>query len=142
MQRRHVATEEIKALVPEGASLILVDEQHWADRWGGGQVISGRCSIPFLERDGRYWGRPQDDEAAIRELERLRRVEAVKCIAFAWPAFWWLEYYPKFAHYLRSRFPCEISNERLVVFRLQAKEPPSPEQADADKINDIEHMLP
>jgi hypothetical protein len=120
MQRRHVATEEIKALVPEGASLILVDEQHWADRWGGGQVISGRLAIPFLERDGQYWGRPQDDDTAIRELERLRRSEAIKCIAFAWPAFWWLESYPDFAKYLQSQFPCHLSNERLVVFGLRS----------------------
>jgi hypothetical protein len=118
MLQRHLATEEIKGLVPTGESLILVDEQQWSDHWGGGQVITDRKSIPFLERHGQYWGPPADDESALRELSRLQRSGAT-CIAFAWPAFWWLEHYPAFHRHLRAHFPCVIENERLVVFDLR-----------------------
>jgi hypothetical protein len=121
MLRRHLATEEIKSLVPCGASLILVDEQHWSDHWGAGQVISDRHVIPFTECNGQYWGPPADDETAIGELARLRRTGA-SYIAFAWPAFWWLEHYAAFHRHLRSEFPCLIENERLVVFDLQLRQ--------------------
>jgi hypothetical protein len=118
MQRRDLATEEIKSLVPEGSCFILADDQQWADPWGGGQVVSCRRAIPFIERNGQYWGPPQDDETAIRELERLRRTGA-KYLAFVWPAFWWLDHYRGFAAHLRLSFPCLLDNERILVFDLQ-----------------------
>jgi hypothetical protein len=71
-----------------------------------------------LESNGQYSGPPQDDETAIGEVERLRRAGA-SFIVFAWPAFWWLEYYSKFSGYLRARFPCPLENERLIVFDLR-----------------------
>jgi glycosyl transferase family 2 len=118
MRRCQEATEAIKAIVPEGQSFILVDEQQWSDRGGHGAVISGRRAIPFLERDGRYWGRPPDGPTAISELERLRR-SGVVCVAFAWPAFWWLDYYHELSEHLYSRFPCVLRDENLVVFDLR-----------------------
>ena len=59
-----------------------------------------------------------DDETAIRELERLRRSGA-SFLAFAWPAFWWLDYYSEFSGYLRAKFPCLLENKHLVVFDLR-----------------------
>ena len=63
-----MAIQEIAEVVPPGSDFILVDEQ----QWGGGQVLADRHCIPFLEKDGSYWGLPAEDETAIRELERLR----------------------------------------------------------------------
>ncbi len=100
-------------MIPRGESFILVDE----DDWGTEDVMAGRRCIPFLQRGGQYWGSPADDEAAIREFEQLRR-EGASFIAFAWPAFWWLEYYSGFHRYLRSEFRCVLENDRLVVFDL------------------------
>ena len=68
MHKFHLAAEAIKAVVPPGESFILVDDQQWSDPGGRGDVISGRRAIPFLERDGRYWGPPPDDAVAINEL--------------------------------------------------------------------------
>lgn len=118
MHRRHVATQELATLVPAGESFIFVDEQQWADPWAKGPTFTDRFAIPFLERHGRYWGRPADDPTAIRELERLRLAGAV-CIAFAWPAFWWLECYPELHRHLRSKFACVLQNDNLVVFDLR-----------------------
>jgi hypothetical protein len=58
----------------------------------------------------------EDDRTAISELERLRHSGA-RFIAFAWPAFWWLEYYDKFRLYL-LQFQCVLRNDRLVLFDL------------------------
>jgi hypothetical protein len=106
---------DIAALVPAGESFILVDE----DRLGG-EAAEGRLAIPFLERDGRYWGAPPDDETAIRELERLRRRSGASLMVFAWPAFWWLDHYAGLREHLRSKFCCVLENERLVAFDLRS----------------------
>jgi FkbM family methyltransferase len=89
-------TEEILRLVPAGETYILVDE----DRWWAGLAADGRRRLPFLERDGVYWGRPVDDRTALDELGRLKRAGA-RFILFAEPAFWWLDYYGELAAHLR-----------------------------------------
>ncbi|HEX8230485.1 MAG TPA: polysaccharide pyruvyl transferase family protein [Chloroflexia bacterium] len=108
-----VALKEVDGLVPLGATFILVDE----DRWGGGQAMSGRRTLPFLERDGRYWGLPADSSTAIAELERLRG-EGARYIVFMWPSFWWLDHYHELHGYLRQRYRPLANNERILVFSL------------------------
>lgn len=108
----HVAQQDLYAIVPPGDSLILVDGCTWPSA-----VVEGWHTIPFLERDGVYWGNPPEDDTAIRELERLRGSGAT-FIVFAWPAFWWLDYYAEFSRYLYSKFRCVLRNDRLIVFDL------------------------
>jgi SAM-dependent methyltransferase len=102
---------DVSALIPSDASFVLVDHEMLRPALGG-------RAIPFLERDGQCWGSPASDAIAIQELERLRRTGA-QFIVFAWPAFWWLEHYGEFNEYLRSRFSCVASTERLVAFDLR-----------------------
>ena len=113
LKKLHHAQEQLAVLLPAGSSCILVDD----DQWGEEQPVAGVKTIPFLERNGLYWGPPADDDAAIADLERLRR-EGVEYIAFAWNSFWWLDYYKRLRSYLESRFPCLTRNDRLVVFKL------------------------
>ncbi|HYP19936.1 MAG TPA: polysaccharide pyruvyl transferase family protein [Chloroflexia bacterium] len=108
-----VVLKEVERWVPPGATFILVDEE----RWGGGQALAGRRSLPFLERDGRYWGLPADSSSATAELERLRN-EGAQYIVFMWPSFWWLDYYHEFHSYLRQNYRTLAQNERIVVFSL------------------------
>jgi hypothetical protein len=113
-QQVYLAIQEISAWIAPDDVFILVDEGQW-DLAGR---IAGRRCIPFLERDGIYWGAPEDDETAIGELERLRRAGA-SFAAFAWPAFWWLDYYAGLDRHLRKRFRCVLENDRLVLFDLR-----------------------
>ena len=106
---------EIEKTVPSGDRLILVDEDQLEFRKGGNE----QRMIPFLERDGQYWGRPADDETAIHELERLRKAGA-KHIVFAWPAFWWLDYYSKFEQHVRARYARVFHNDRLIIYNLKS----------------------
>jgi hypothetical protein len=108
------AQRELASVVPAGATLILVDGNTLP-----ADFAAGRTALPFLERDGVYWGPPSDDETAIRELERLRRERNAAYIAFAWPAFWWHEHYTGFAAHLRNNYRRVFSNERLVVFDVR-----------------------
>jgi SAM-dependent methyltransferase len=109
--------DDLAALLPPGAVLILADEDCYRD-----QLTADRPVLPFLERDGQYWGAPPDDDTAIRELERLRGSGA-SFLAFAWPAFWWLEYYAELHRHLRSTSRCVLENDRLVVFDLRLPGP-------------------
>jgi glycosyltransferase involved in cell wall biosynthesis len=111
----HRASQDLIAIIPLEERFILVDN----DAWTTTETLAGRPRIPFLERDGQYWGSPPDDDTAIRELERLRRSGA-NYIVFGWPAFWWLDYYAVFHRHLRSTSCCVLENDRLVVFDLRA----------------------
>jgi glycosyltransferase involved in cell wall biosynthesis len=99
-------------LLPPGDTIVVIDEDTLRSE------LDGWSTIPFLERDGEYWGAPPDDETAIDELERLRNLGA-SYLVVAWPAFWWLDYYTRFGDWLRGRFPCRLENERVVVFDLR-----------------------
>jgi glycosyltransferase involved in cell wall biosynthesis len=113
-QRVILSLQDITACIPPEDTFILVDE----DSWGVGETIHGRRCIPFLERDGQYWGKPADSGGAIREVERLWKAGA-NYMVFAWPAFWWLEYYSGLNQHLRSNFRCTLENDRLIVFDLR-----------------------
>ncbi len=112
-RRLNLTKEELRKLLTPHHTFILVDEENIRGD------LSGLCAIPFLEKNGQYWGPPADDETAVREFERLRRAGASH-IAFVWPAFWWLEHYAAFARHLRTRFRCVVDNQRLVVFDLRS----------------------
>jgi SAM-dependent methyltransferase len=111
-RRIGLATSELLALVPEGEAFIFVDD----GQWGRVRDLSDRV-VPFIEKDGQYWGPPLDDATAWQELERLRAAGVTR-IAFAWPSFWWFAHYAEFTRRLREKFPRVLKNERLVVFNL------------------------
>jgi glycosyltransferase involved in cell wall biosynthesis len=114
--RLHRSILEIRAVTPEGATLILVDEEHW----GAGRELAGRRVLPFPERDGNYWGIPPDDATAIAELERLREGGA-SFVIFVWSTFWWLDHFSAFRQFLRGRHRCVLENDRLMVFDLRSR---------------------
>jgi hypothetical protein len=112
-QRLLEAQEELARVVPPQDCFILVDQQQLQPVLG-----AGRRAVPFLERDGQYWGPPPDDGTAIAELERLRAAGA-RFVVFAWPALWWLEHYRGFRRHL-ERYRCTVQNDRLVAFDLRS----------------------
>ena len=106
------AEKDLAALIPPGGHFIFVDEATWPV----GTVARWR-TVPFLERDGQYWGLPSDDATAILEFERLRKT-GVTHLVFAWPAFWWLEQYSGWRTHLHLHFARILNNERVIVFDL------------------------
>jgi predicted O-methyltransferase YrrM len=104
---------DLAKIIPIGQSFLFVDSEEIRTS------LVGFAAIPFPERDGEWSGPPADDAAAAQELERQRRAGA-SFIVFAWPAFWWLDYYVKFHRILRWGFPCILRNERLMAFDLRS----------------------
>lgn len=110
-RRLQRTVRELARIIPLGNDFILVDEEQLR-----GQITSARA-VPFLEKDGEYWGPPEDDETAIAEVERLRQGGA-NFIVFAWPAFWWLDHYAALRRHLQSQFRCVLEDEHLIVYEL------------------------
>ena len=108
------AQKELVHWVPLEDPFILVDEEQLRGE------LPHRRVIPFLEKQGVYWGPPPDDATAIKELERLRESGATR-LAFTWPAYWWLEHYQEFATYLRRNYEQPVNNPRLKIFDLKRK---------------------
>lgn len=106
------ALKAIQRTVPRGSPFILVDDAQWAGRF------TERKPIPFLEKDGEYWGPPADDAKAISELERLRD-QGAEFIVFASPCFWWLNYYKDFHSYLQRQYQHAFAGEELIIFDLR-----------------------
>ena len=69
---------------PPESTFLLVNDDQWEEE----KSLNAFRVIPFLERDGQYWGPPASDKTAVRELERLRRAGA-DYIVFAWCSYWW-----------------------------------------------------
>ncbi|HKP53138.1 MAG TPA: hypothetical protein VJ183_10865 [Chloroflexia bacterium] len=109
----HSAIRELGEILPVGATYILVDQ----DEWGSGAILAGRDAIPFTERNGIYWGPPASDVVAINELERLRAAGAAYLV-FAYPSFWWLDFYSHFSQHLRSTYPVMKQSHYLIAFDL------------------------
>jgi SAM-dependent methyltransferase len=109
-----LAIEEIARVVPLCDCLLLAD----AGKWGLDGQVSGRRLIPFTELNGHYNGAPENDAAAVDELEKSR-AHGASFIAFAWPAFEWLEWYPDFHRHLCSRYRRVLENPRVIVFDLR-----------------------
>ena len=112
--RIQLTADELANIIPKENKFILVDQEQLREL-----MALGKQAIPVLECSGQYWGPPADDQTATRELTRLRQSGA-KFLVFAWPAFWWLDFYSDFEQYLQSRFSCVLKNDRVVVFDLRA----------------------
>jgi len=111
--RRAVLLKQLEEALPQTVNFIFVDENYF-----GENPVHGCHAIPFLEKDGEYWGPPSDDAEAIKEFQRMKG-DGAEFIAFAWTAFWWLDYYKEFNEYLRCNFSCALESEYLIVFDLR-----------------------
>jgi hypothetical protein len=111
----HSSAHDIAEAVPALSTCILVDNGQL-----GELPVYNRLFLPFLERDGEYFGSPADSREAIMELERLRS-HGAEFVVFAWTAFWWLDTYPEFLSHIRKHYASPLQNERLIIFELRAR---------------------
>jgi SAM-dependent methyltransferase len=106
------AAVDLATVTGPGDSIILADE----DRFGS-IYLPGHRVLPFVERNGAYFGPPGDDAEAISEIERLKG-QGASYFAVAWPAFWWLKHYKQFAAYLETNHYTVLRNDQVIIYRL------------------------
>jgi predicted O-methyltransferase YrrM len=112
--RLQLLIDELISLVPLSERLVVADSECYRT-----EALSRWNTIPFLERDGEYWGSPDDDGTAIRELYRLHQSGA-RFFSVLWPQFWYFDCYPQLAVYLDANFKCLLRNDRIVLYDLAA----------------------
>jgi hypothetical protein len=93
--------------------IVLIDQEKLRD-----QLALEQGVVPFTERDGTYWGPPESDSHAIKELERKRK-QGLHTVVFCWPAFWWLEYYEAFGDYLKTHFDVSFKSALIQIYRAK-----------------------
>src|SRR5258708_12130169 len=74
-RRENLSLPEIRSTIPSGATYVLVDELQT-------RLASDdeRRSVPFLEKDGKYWARPADNRQATTEIERFPKTRSTHTI--------------------------------------------------------------
>jgi hypothetical protein len=108
-RRLKLTQKDLIETIPLHQPFILVDEDQFRHR------LPHTRAIPFMEKEGQYWGPPPDSPTAIRELERLVN-EGATSIAIVWSCYWWLEQYPEFHGFIQAHFKRTARTSRLVVF--------------------------
>jgi hypothetical protein len=101
----------IEQAVPVGERIALLDEANL----GIESELRGREVVPFPQAGGEFAGIPEDEREAVRELERLRAA-GVEYLALAWPAFWWLEEYPRLAAALGADGRLRAESEDVLLY--------------------------
>jgi O-methyltransferase len=111
MRARYLLGQDIASVVPADQTLILAGTKSLVP------LIPPYPAEPFESRIC-FWSSAQSDDAAIAELNGFRR-DGATFVAFAWPAFWWLDYYRELAAYLRANGRSVLENDRVVIFALE-----------------------
>ena len=117
-ERLRNAKAEVTAVIPPGSTFILVDEDGWGTGTPGRDPVPGRSALPFMERDGAYWGLPESSNAAITCLERLRS-EGAGYIVFTWDTLWWLDTWPELAIHLNDRYRMLSDGALTKIYKLR-----------------------
>lgn len=107
------AKQHVKEFIPSGANVLLLDQTGF-----GSDFAPENHVIPFLEKDGVYWGIPENDEQATRELLRMMG-DGIEYVTVGFPCFWWLAFYPQFESILRQNFESLTENNAVKIFKLK-----------------------
>ena len=110
--RRQRGDEQLASLIAPGEKVILIDEEK-----SGLLADASHRRIPFLERDGTYYGMPLDDAEALAELARQRAVGA-RWVVITEDSFWVRDFYPSLMAELHTKYRCMLDTEGLLVFQL------------------------
>jgi pyruvyltransferase len=114
-QRRLAELQRVTAdIIPNDACVVVADEEQLRT------ALTGIRSIPFLEREGLYWGSPGSAEEAIAQIQREVQ-RGASWFMIAWPMFWMLEKYPAFADHLRENFECRHDSVAACIFQSRTR---------------------
>jgi SAM-dependent methyltransferase len=108
------AALEIAEAVPSGETFILLDDNRF-----GYEFSPRRRVVRFAEGEDWYWRSPPDEEAAVRELDRLR-TEGASFLVVGWPAYAWLGERPRLKAHLDTISRRRSHTELVSIFELRS----------------------
>jgi hypothetical protein len=101
LDRIRTSLAEIQRVVPEDGAVVLVDDGDWSQgHLEGRELLPDRRTLRLF--DGEVLAEPPAEAALLAEAKRLER-EGATHVVFVWPGAWWLQQYPRFDRYLRTR---------------------------------------
>jgi hypothetical protein len=115
-QQAELAINEIEANVIPDLPLIVIDEMILGLQ---PESLTGVQLHSFIEKDGMYWGPPENDDVAIAALEGLEKAHKRLVLALAWPAFWWMDAFPLFQKHIEAHYKPLLRNHRVQVYALR-----------------------
>jgi hypothetical protein len=108
------AKRELAAQIPADEAFVLVDQDQLR------ALLPHQRALPFLEKNGEYWGPPADGTEAVRELERMH-VAGASRIAFIESTLWWLEHYPELREHLLHHAEVTHQTAATRIYRLKGQ---------------------
>ena len=100
---------DLRPLLPKGARVITLAEGIDLD-------LPEHPTLPFTGRES-YWGQPEDSDAALAELDRLRAM-GWNWLVVLEPAYWWFDFYDRFLSTVERRASAVHRGRRFVAFEL------------------------
>ena len=108
---------ELQAIItdfmPRGARVVVADEEQLRSS------LSRIEGIPFVERDGTYWGPPGSAGEAIEEIQKQHQ-RGASWLIIAWPMLWMLEKYPSVSAFLHNNFESRHDSAVAHIFELRS----------------------
>ncbi len=114
MRIKEKVAKKLAQLIPPRATFVVIDDGFFQH-----PLLPERHSLPFLEKEGAYYGPPADDETAISELKRMQG-QGAQYLVFAWTSFWWFDHYTGFVRYLDVSARRIAADDKVVVFELNS----------------------
>jgi len=102
---------ELRSLLPAEARVVTLAEGIDLD-------LGERPVLPFTGREG-HWGSPEDDRAALAELEQLTTLGWDWLVVLP-DAYWWFDFYAEFMASVERRAGVAHRSRRFAAFQLPA----------------------
>jgi hypothetical protein len=109
LEAKHSAEE----LIPAGTKILLIDQAGF-----GSTFAPQHQTLPFLEKEGIYWGIPENDAVATTEFLRMIN-DGIDFVAVGFPCFWWLTHYPEFERNLRQKTESLRESNSVKILRVK-----------------------
>lgn len=112
IQKWQKIRDRLAGLLPLHESFILIDDEQVRS------FLPHHNVIPFLERNGQFWGPPDSEDTAVAELERLVKAGAMYLVLVE-TSYWWRQQYPAFFRHLSESYPCLVDDQLMAVYELR-----------------------
>ena len=111
--RLNQAISDVLSTVPDESEFVLVD----GGTWDANEAFGRRSVHPFLECNGNDWGPPPNSDAAIAQLDSIRR-NGIEYLVIGWPSFWWFDEYSRFFNHLNDVATCVLKDDVVAIYKL------------------------